>query len=284
MSSPHWMSSKTATSGCSAATRLEQLAERPGDLVRREDVAGRLAEQRARSQPLRRSSAGSASSCFEHLHDRPVGDPLPVREAAAADDRCVERGQELRHEPRLPDAGLADDRDELAAPFGLRALPRLGRARAPARRPTNGAAWRRSLGSCTASEPQRRHRLATSLSARAARRARPRPRLERARSVVSPTRIAPGSAACSSRAATLTASPVASRSSVPVTTSPVVTPIRPSRPRPANASRISTAARQARSASSSCTAGTPKTAITASPMNFSTEPPWRSTIACMRSK
>ena len=39
-----------------------------------------------------------------------------------------------------------------------------------------------------------------------------------------------------------------------------------------NASRISTAARQARRASSSCTWGTPKTAMTASPMNFSTVP------------
>ena len=47
------------------------------------------------------------------------------------------------------------------------------------------------------------------------------------RSVASPIRISPGAAACSSRAATFTASPVASRSSVPVTTSPVLTPIRP---------------------------------------------------------
>jgi hypothetical protein len=30
--------------------------------------------------------------------------------------------------------------------------------------------------------------------------------------------------------------------------------------------------------------GTPNTAITASPMNFSTLPSYRSTIACMRSK
>ena len=49
-------------------------------------------------------------------------------------------------------------------------------------------------------------------------------------------------------------------------------------------SRISTAARQARSASSSCAAGTPNTAITASPMNFSTVPPCDSTIAFIRSK
>jgi len=43
--------------------------------------------------------------------------------------------------------------------------------------------------------------------------------------------------------------------------------------------RISAAARTARRASSSWTAGTPKTAITASPMNFSTVPPWRSRIS-----
>ena len=41
----------------------------------------------------------------------------------------------------------------------------------------------------------------------------------------------------------------------------------------------SRAARTARSASSSCSSGTPKTAMTASPMNFSTVPPWRS-IGC----
>ena len=40
----------------------------------------------------------------------------------------------------------------------------------------------------------------------------------------------------------------------------------------------------ARSASSSCATGTPNTAITASPMNFSTEPPCDSTIPFIRSK
>ena len=38
-------------------------------------------------------------------------------------------------------------------------------------------------------------------------------------------------------------------------------------------SRIRSAARRARTGSSSCAAGTPNTAITASPMNFSTVPP-----------
>ena len=45
---------------------------------------------------------------------------------------------------------------------------------------------------------------------------------------------------------------------------------------PSSASRMRRAARTARSGSSSCTAGTPKTPTTASPMNFSTVPPWDS--------
>jgi hypothetical protein len=52
----------------------------------------------------------------------------------------------------------------------------------------------------------------------------------------------------------------------------------------ASARRISSAARTARRASSSCTTGMPKTAITASPMNFSTVPPWASSTVFMRSK
>ncbi len=108
------------------------------------------------------------------------------------------------------------------------------------------------------------------------------------RYVPSPIRISSGPAACSSRAATLTASPAASvpwaRSAT--TTSPVLTPVRtwmstPCAVRsssfsPSSASPISAAARTARSASSSRILGTPNTAMTASPMNFSTVPPCRS--------
>ena len=55
-------------------------------------------------------------------------------------------------------------------------------------------------------------------------------------------------------------------------------PIRASSPCSAIAARISDAARTARNASSSCETGIPKTAITASPTNFSTDPPCRSMI------
>ena len=50
------------------------------------------------------------------------------------------------------------------------------------------------------------------------------------------------------------------------------------------ASRSSTAARTPRSASSSRTVGMPKTAQTASPMNFSIVPPWRSMIVLAPTK
>ena len=120
-------------------------------------------------------------------------------------------------------------------------------------------------------QPPRGARARSSPSTPAARPARPRPHRRPGASVVSSSNVSPGCAAACNRAATLTASPVASRSSVPVTTSPVQTPIRPSMPRSGMAICISAAAWSARTASSSCTAGTPKTAITASPMNFSTD-------------
>ena len=133
---------------------------------------------------------------------------------------------------------------------------------------------------CTDEQAVGGDRLGLALQRRAAPPARPRRRRGPAAASRRRSGSRPGWAACSSRAATLTASPVARRSAVPVTTSPVLTPMRgPGRRAPGSASRISTAARSARSASSSCTTGTPNTAITASPMNFSTLPPWRSTIA-----
>ena len=68
--------------------------------------------------------------------------------------------------------------------------------------------------------------------------------------------------------------------------SPVITPARawmPS-PRTVTASTSSSPASTARSASSSWACGTPQTAITASPMNFSIVPPYRPTTSDARSK
>ncbi len=109
------------------------------------------------------------------------------------------------------------------------------------------------------------------------------------RSVAAPTTAESCGAAVWSRAAVFTTSPatIASpRSDLApsvTTASPVLTPIRTESPRSgpssfnsAMASRMRKPARTARSASSSWAVGAPNTAITASPMNFSTVPPSRS--------
>ena len=96
--------------------------------------------------------------------------------------------------------------------------------------------------------------------------------------VASPTSTVPGAAADWSRDAVLTRSPATMPWFVaPMVTaaSPVSTPARAAMPGPSvrTASTRSRAARTARSGSSSRATGAPQTAITASPMNFSTLPP-----------
>ena len=103
------------------------------------------------------------------------------------------------------------------------------------------------------------------------------------RCVAASTSTDPGSAADCTRAAVFTASPatIPSLTAPSVTaTSPVTTPARAARsatptsaPSWPTALTRSSAARTARSASPSVATGVPHTAITASPMNFSTTPP-----------
>ena len=59
-----------------------------------------------------------------HLEDRPEGDSLPVREAAAARDRRLgpELAQEFGDQPGLADAGRAEHREELARAIVARPL------------------------------------------------------------------------------------------------------------------------------------------------------------------
>ena len=95
--------------------------------------------------------------------------------------------------------------------------------------------------------------------------------------VDSPTSTMPGSAADWSRLAVFTRSPATMpcpRAPTVTAASPVSTPARACKPgkRPLTASTTSRAARTPRSASSSWAVGAPHTAITASPMNFSTVP------------
>ena len=114
------------------------------------------------------------------------------------------------------------------------------------------------------------------------------------RMVAASTITPPTGAAPWRRAAVLTTSPAtipsprSGRAPRATTASPVVTAARtatsrPSPRSPSMVSRMRSAARTARSASSSCAMGAPKTAMTASPMNFSTVPPKLSMSALTRS-
>ena len=109
--------------------------------------------------------------------------------------------------------------------------------------------------------------------------------LSASRRVDRSTSTCPGPAAVCTRDAVFTASPATmpSPAAPSVTaTSPVTTPHRAASPgtpaaAPSSATELtrSSAARAARSASPSAATGVPHTAITASPMNFSTTPPYR---------
>ena len=103
---------------------LEQLAERPGDLLRRRPCL-RLPQERTDRRRGGRIRGGRVE-LLEHLHHRPVGDPCPVGQAAAANDRRLDHRQRLGRQPRLAETRVSDDRDQLAA--SLRQRPRAGLA------------------------------------------------------------------------------------------------------------------------------------------------------------
>ncbi len=76
---------------------FKRLPERPGDLLRRRRRIA-LAEQRA-DRRRRRLVGRHEVELLQHLDDGPVGDPLAVREAAAAHDGRVDGRDNLRDEP-----------------------------------------------------------------------------------------------------------------------------------------------------------------------------------------
>src|SRR5829696_3721604 len=71
---------------------------------------------RAAFQQLADRAALLATDLVEDLVERPERDPLAVRQTSAADDgrmRDHVRG-ELAHQPRLPNAGWPEDREQMA--------------------------------------------------------------------------------------------------------------------------------------------------------------------------
>ena len=112
------MSSRTTTSGACSSRSL-----RNAHAISSADVAAAgLAEQRA-DRGGRGRVGREGVELLDHLDDRPVGDALAVGEAAAADNPGVDRGERLGDEPRLADACLADDRQQLTALLGSSARP-----------------------------------------------------------------------------------------------------------------------------------------------------------------
>ena len=203
---------------------LEQLAEGPGDLLGRRRP--RRLPSRERSAAAASGSGGRPSSCFSTSTTGQYVIPSPYGRQRPRTIRASTAPSELRDEAGLADAGLADHGDQPAALLPpahcqvvrssreLALAPdqrRLVAARGASARPRTSRNAANRLGLALQLERldrfgfdrvahERRGRFADQDLARRA--------------------------ACSRRAATLTASPVASRSSVPVTTSPVLTPIR----------------------------------------------------------
>ena len=194
----------------------------------------------------------------------------------------------------IPAGPISETRPHLRSP-NSRSIAALISSSSPTR-PTRGASSRRAYPAAVASTSSRASRVTGWLFPLALNRSRG-PTLTASLTsgyVAVPIRIAPFSAACSSRLARFTASPVTNDSPVPgspATTSPVLMPMRqasstPQVPR-SSAFRsprrrcISVPVRTARRASSSCTTGTPKTAMTSSPRNRSTVPPCSRTTSAI---
>ena len=245
--SPHWMSSKRQTSGACSSSSL-----RNAHAISSDEAPAAVSPSSGAERGRRRRIGGLGPELLQHLDDRPVRDPVPVGQTSAATT------------VRRPSRGTPPSSRDLptpASPTTVTSSAALlvadGLARSLARLESPTARRRRTRGGARAPRvPQRAGRRARARpfpSARAARAGRLSTASRTSARVCRPIRISPGCAACSRRAATLTASPVASRSSVPVTTSPVSIPILACTPRSGSASRISVAARTARSASSSCT-------------------------------
>ena len=142
-----------------AGERLEQAAERPGDLARRGTSLARPERGDARSATRSASSlagderpdrlaALAPIALADDLGERPVRDPLAVGEAAAArapSPRSPRRAASSRASRDLPIPGGPSSGDEPAAPRrpDPRERPRAA-ARARGSRPTSGTSSRRS--------------------------------------------------------------------------------------------------------------------------------------------
>lgn len=286
-----------------AGQRLEEPPDRPEDLL---GPARRLGEPDRSRDPLAHQLAvdaayltgqsGSGVVAPDLVHDlgeRPVRDAFPVGEAAADNRACppLRRREELPDESRLPDSGCARDRDQAAGTLAFRLVEPGDQGRELLRPADEGSVEAAGEGGRAREHLQEAKRAD-----------RPRLPLQLER----PERLCPhripdqrkgrlpddGLARCGGllkprgdihgvpRGEGLPLSGVAGHdvAGVDAVRRAITTPSSRSSASLSAAIRScsSLAARTALRASSSRSVGMPKTAITASPMNFSTVPPWRS--------
>ena len=205
----------STTVGRSRGELLEELDPRVLQALARGERVERRRRRRARasgrgsrrspsrsSTTLRRVALEDPEVLLQHLAERPVGDPAPVREAAAGAPQRLRRllaepAPELAHEPRLADAGVADDRHEVrlaARSTARRTLAR--RSSELARRGRRTRARRPPTPRGRISESARtsgRHATPLRLALRLDRRGSSNSKAPRtAATVRSPTRISPG--------------------------------------------------------------------------------------------
>ena len=161
------------------------------------DVAASVSPSSDRIAATAVSSAGSTSSCLSTSTTGQYVIPSPYGRHRPSNDACLAATEptKLRDESRLADAGVADDRDQLAPFRSAPARSQAARsARARAARPTNGASMA-SIGRVVdAEQPVGRDGLAPCPSARAARPARRRRRRGRGRASArrsAPRRVRP---------------------------------------------------------------------------------------------
>ena len=232
---------------------------------------------------------GEPGAAADHLAQRPEADAFAVggRTTLVPVDRlrhAVDVLLELPRQAALADARRPGDRDEARPPIAPGRVEQFADQRGTPRRDRRTAA---RLPARPADPP----RWATTRSARQAGTGAALPfsvwspagskaiALRSPRMVASPTRTVPAAATDCRREAVFTRSPatmpwpVAPRVDRRLAGQHAARAWTVLADRPRTASTSSSAARTARSASSSCATGVPQTAITASPMNFSTVPP-----------
>jgi hypothetical protein len=132
------MSSKTSTSGCSSASRCAH--SRPAQAIScwlrsactASSTPGGEAQQvgddlvlaefaQLLDRDVERVVVDDPGCALHHLGERPVGDALAVRQAAAGENGgALERLAELVREAALADAGLAVDREQVRAAVAQR--------------------------------------------------------------------------------------------------------------------------------------------------------------------